>query len=222
MTLIGNAPRGVLFDMDGVLIDSESYNYALERDAFALQGFPYDFEVFRHIIGTNEASIRRFYASRYGESFDYDRLRRDTDRLFSGYIEKHGVTPKPGAGAAVRWLRERGFKLCLATSNDYTDARFLMSRIGLWEMFDGVVTGDRVGPSKPAPDIYLAAASALDLRPEDCLAVEDSYAGVKSAAAAGCQTIMVPDLLPPTEEMRSLAAAILPSLEALPAYISQL
>ena len=70
----------------------------------------------------------------------------------------------------------------------------------MWELFDAVVTGDRVGPSKPAPDIYLAAAAALGLAPEECLAVEDSYAGVKSAAAARCQTVMVPDLLPPTDE----------------------
>lgn len=217
-----NVLRAVLFDMDGVIIDSESYNYALDREAFALQGFTLDWDMFRHVIGTNEAFIRKFYESRCGNAFDFDRLRRDTDRLFFDYIEKHGVSPKPGAVTALHWLKERGFKLCLATSNDYEDAHFLMERIGVWEMFDAVVTGDRIGLSKPAPDIYLAAAAALALAPEECLAVEDSYAGVKSAAAARCRTVMVPDLLPPTEEMRALADAILPSLEALPAYISRL
>lgn len=216
------APRGVLFDMDGVIIDSESYNYVLDRDAFSLQGFTLDWDTFRHVIGTNEAFIRSFYESRYGKAFDFDRLRRDTDRLFFDYIEKNGVSPKPGALAALRWLKDQGFKLCLATSNDYGDARFLMERIGVWELFDVVVTGDRVGPSKPAPDIYLAAAAALGLAPEECLAVEDSYAGVKSAAGARCQTVMVPDLLPPTDEMHALADAIIPSLEALPAYVSAL
>ena len=222
MVLSKTAPRGVLFDMDGVIIDSESYNYALDRDAFSLQGFTLDWDTFGHVIGTNEASIRSFYESRYGKAFDFDQLRRDTDRLFFDYIEKNGVSPKPGALAALRWLKEQGFRLCLATSNDYGDARFLMERIGVWELFDAVVTGDRVGPSKPAPDIYLAAAAALGLAPEECLAVEDSYAGVKSAAAARCQTVMVPDLLPPTDEMHALADAIIPSLEALPAYVSAL
>lgn len=222
MVLSKTAPRGVLFDMDGVIIDSESYNYALDRDAFSLQGLTLDWDTFRHVIGTNEASIRSFYESRYGKAFDFDRLRRDTDRLFFDYIEKNGVSPKPGALAALRWLKEQGFKLCLATSSDYADARFLMERIGVWELFDVVVTGDRVGPSKPAPDIYLAAAAALGLAPEECLAVEDSYAGVKSAAAAHCQTVMVPDLLPPTDEMHTLADAIIPNLEALPAYVSAL
>ena len=174
MVLSKTAPRGVLFDMDGVIIDSESYNYALDRDAFSLQGFTLDWDTFRHVIGTNEASIRSFYESRYGKAFDFDQLRRDTDRLFFDYIEKNGVSPKPGALAALRWLKEQGFKLCLATSNDYGDARFLMERIGVWELFDAVVTGDRVGPSKPAPDIYLAAAAALGLAPDECLAVEDS------------------------------------------------
>ena len=222
MVLSKTAPRGVLFDMDGVIIDSESYNYALDRDAFSLQGFTLDWDTFRHVIGTNEAFIRSFYESRYGKAFDFDRLRRDTDRLFFDYIEKNGVSPKPGALAALRWLKDQGFKLCLATSNDYGDARFLMERIGVWELFDVVVTGDRVGPSKPAPDIYLAAAAALGLAPEECLAGEDSYAGVKSAAAARCQTVMVPDLLPPTDEMHALADAIIPNLEALPAYVSAL
>ena len=171
MVLSKTAPRGVLFDMDGVIIDSESYNYALDRDAFSLQGFTLDWDTFRHVIGTNEAFIRSFYESRYGKAFDFDRLRRDTDRLFFDYIEKNGVSPKPGALAALRWLKDQGFKLCLATSNDYGDARFLMERIGVWELFDVVVTGDRVGPSKPAPDIYLAAAAALGLAPEECLAV---------------------------------------------------
>ena len=222
MVLSKTAPRGVLFDMDGVIIDSESYNYSLDRDAFSLQGFTLDWDTFRQVIGTNEAFIRSFYESRYGKAFDFDRLRRDTDRLFFDYIEKNGVSPKPGALAALRWLKDQGFKLCLATSNDYGDARFLMERIGVWELFDAVVTGDRVGPSKPAPDIYLAAAAALGLAPEECLAGEDSYAGVKSAAAARCQTVMVPDLLPPTDEMHALADAIIPNLEALPAYVSAL
>lgn len=95
MVLSKTAPRGVLFDMDGVIIDSESYNYALDRDAFSLQGFTLDWDTFRHVIGTNEASIRSFYESRYGKAFDFDRLRRDTDRLFFDYIEKTASHPSP-------------------------------------------------------------------------------------------------------------------------------
>lgn len=218
----GKALRGALFDMDGVLLDSESYNFALDREALALQGFTLDFDTFHHVIGTNEAHIRRFYEARFGAAFDYFRLRRDTDRLFYGYIEKNGVPLKPGAAAALEYLRGQGLRLALATSNDWEEAHFLMERTGLWPLFDAVVTGDRIGPSKPAPDIYLAAAAALGLPAEECLAVEDSYAGVKSAAAAGCRVVMVPDLLPPTEETRALAAAILPELTALPACLARL
>ncbi len=213
--------KGALFDMDGVYIDSEGFNFLIERSAAALQNIELDMDIFLQTVGTNENCIREFYAKVFDGCLDYKQFCKNTDKMFEEYISEVGVNPKPGAVEALKVLKNRGYKLCLATSNDMSEAKFLMGKIGVLELFDAIITGDIVGPSKPAPDIYIEAAKAVGLRLEECFAVEDSFAGVRSASDAHCVTVMVPDILQPDEEISALADMVLSSLTELPKFVQE-
>ena len=126
---------------------------------------------------------------------------------------------KPGARELLHHLREENWGIGLASSTRRVLVQSQLEGVGLWHYFDQVVTGDQLERSKPAPDIYLMACRALGVAPEAAWAVEDSYNGIRSSAAAGMRPIMVPDLLPPTPEMRQLSHIILPDLTAVEDYL---
>ena len=126
---------------------------------------------------------------------------------------------KPGARELLTHLREQGAGIGLASSTRMELVKGELESVDLFRYFDQVITGDLLERSKPAPDIYLMACRALEVAPEEAWAIEDSYNGIRSAAAAGMKAIMVPDLLPPTPEMEALATAILPDLAAVERYL---
>ena len=129
---------------------------------------------------------------------------------------------KPGLRALLSWLRDSAVKTAIATSSERRFVDFYMAHADLEHPFDAIVTGDQVARSKPEPDIFLRAAAELGVSPADCVALEDSYNGIKAAHAAGMRPVMVPDLLPPTPEVERLLYRrvdslndVIPILEAL-------
>lgn len=121
--------------------------------------------------------------------------------MMADYIDKYGVDMKDGAAEILSYLKEKGCKIALATASPVKRAKYYLEPYGLFDKFDAVISGSDVLRSKPAPDIYLAAAKALGLPPENCIAVEDSPSGILSAKSAGCFTVMVPDLTPPDDSL---------------------
>lgn len=187
--------RGVCFDMDGLLFDTESLGADKMRDAVALQGYQLDSVPWEECLGQNDASVkaalRRWFAG-----IDTERFFADWWSLMLKHIREKGVPEKAGAREALESLRTHGFRTALATSSSVGTVQEYLDINGFGPLFDVIVTGDRVAHGKPAPDIYLRAAELLQLAPAECAGVEDSLNGVKAVRAAGMRSVMIPDLLP--------------------------
>ena len=196
--------KGVISDMDGVILDSEKLYVRFWCEAGQFYGFPFER---KHALGIRSMA-RPFAIERlqgwFGDSFDYDTVRNKRIELMNAYVEKHGIEAKPDAEKLLSYLKEKGIAVALATATPKDRAEEYLRRVGLLQYFDEVVSARMVKNGKPAPDIYLFAAEKLGLKPEECMALEDSQNGIRSANAAGCKTVMVPDLDGPTEEIMPL------------------
>lgn len=199
--------------MDGVILDSEKLYVRFWCEAGRACGYP--MEEF-HALSIR--SLTRVYAIEklkgfFGEDFDYDRLRNKRIELMDAYVEKNGIEPKRGAETLLRYLKENGYKTALATATPPDRAKHFLETVGLLGYFDVVCSARMVKIGKPAPDIYLYAAERLNLKPSECLALEDSPNGIRSAHAAGCKTVMVPDLDLPSKEIKPLLYDVADGLE---------
>jgi HAD superfamily hydrolase (TIGR01509 family) len=212
--------KGVLLDMDGVLINTE--HLAGISDVLAAQkmGYTLPEEVARQFVGANEKLCKRIVLGHFGPHFDFERFKGLMLEEMEHQLEAQGGPAlMPGVADTLGWIYQQGLPMCVASSTHTGRAERYLKQARIRPYFTAVIGGDKVPRSKPEPDIFIAAAKALSLPPALCLAVEDSYNGVHSAAAAGCITVMIPDLLPPNDEMRGAAAAILDSMKALPGFI---
>ena len=214
------ADFAVLFDMDGVIFDSERAVLAVWRELAAEQGLEKIEEVFLRCVGTNKARTEEIFRAAY-PALDFARFDGEARRRFRSRWSGGRLPQKPGVRELLRSLREKGVPLALASSTETAVVRQELDEAGLLGFFDAVIGGDRVTRSKPDPEIFLRAAASLGAEPARCFVIEDSFNGVRAAAAAGMRPLMVPDLLPPDEEMRRLAEAILPDLYAVGAYLEK-
>ena len=192
--------KAVIFDLDGTLTDTEKFYQKAWPEA--LSHFGYKVEPWMPL---ELRSLGRPFAFKewFGEDFDYDKVRAYRKELIEKYLEP-GIPLKPGAEEILKWLRENGYIVAMATANDLPRTERYLGRIGIRPLFDRLICADMVKQGKPAPDIYAYACEALGLPPDQTIAVEDSPNGVRSAAAAGCKTVMVPDLTEPDEELSKL------------------
>lgn len=206
--------KAIVFDMDGVIFDSEK----LYRKHWMITGKEYGIPepemeaLCNRIAGATKEHNEKLMKSHFGEDFDYDTFRGKTMTRMDEDIRENGVELKPGVQGLFQYLKEHGYKIALATSTQRERAEPNLRNAGILEMFDAIVYGGIVPHGKPAPDIYLKACAELSVKPEEAIGVEDSINGVKSSAAAGLYTIMVIDLIQPTEEIKPLADQIYNSL----------
>lgn len=204
--------RAVIFDMDGIIFDSERLVLdCWERlaEKYRLDGMH---EAYLPCIGTNDARTKEIMMNYYGPDFDYDRFRQESSVIFHEIVDKEGLPVKKGARELLEFLRENKIPVGLASSTRLAVVTAELRQAGLYDFFQAVTGGDQLERSKPEPDIYLMACGKLGVRPEDTYAVEDSYNGIRSASSAGMKPVMVPDLLPPTEEMRQKSVIVLEDL----------
>jgi HAD superfamily hydrolase (TIGR01509 family) len=199
--------RAVVFDMDGLLVDSETvYCEALTASAMDM-GHDLPLDVLKRMIGHTWAGSAHVLVEHFGPGFDTDRLRKDsTDRFYS--LAQAEICLKAGVVELLDHLDEVGLPRAICTSSRHQDVQHHLGAHGLKARFHAILAQGDYPRSKPHPDPYLKAAEALGVDPADCLALEDSHNGVRAASAAGMMTIMVPDMLDPTEEMRSLCVRI--------------
>jgi beta-phosphoglucomutase len=183
--------KGVLFDMDGVLVDSESFMCKAAIMMFKELGvsvLPKDFEPF---VGMGENKYIGGVAEKYGISVDIEKVKARTYDIY-GEIVKGKLLPLPGARNFILKCRNKGLKLALATSADRVKMEVNLRETGLSsEFFQSIITGLDVEKKKPFPDIYLKAAESLDLDPKNCLVVEDADSGIKAGKTAGCKCLAV-------------------------------
>lgn len=214
--------KGVIFDMDGVLLDSEKYYVRFWSEAGKACGYPFEN---KHALAIR--SMARPYAIErlkgfFGESFDYDMVRNKRIELMDEYVNENGIELKPYAEYILNYLKEKGYKTALATATPPARAERYLNKVGLYGYFDKIVTASMVKRGKPEPDIYELAASKLGLNPENCLAVEDSPNGALSALDAGCVTVIVPDMDTPEGEILSRVYKVADDLKEVVALIEKI
>lgn len=204
--------NGVIFDMDGVLFDSER----IYADAWVQVGnsmaLPDIDTSVRNCIGRNGNDIRDYLRNTYGLDFPVDTFSADITRVFEDIVSRDGLPVKKGVLEILNFLRESGSKIGLATSSGRKSTDKNLDRAGLSHFFDAIVTGDTIQRGKPDPEIYIAACQRISIPPQECFAIEDSPNGIKSASAAGLKTIMVPDLIEPSPSVKQLLFATFDSL----------
>lgn len=213
--------KAVVFDMDGVIFDSERLViecWQVVADKYGIKGIE---EACFECLGINAALTKELMKKRYGEDFPYDEYKKEMSALFHSRAAGGNLPQKKGIKELLSWLKEQDIRTAVASSTRREVVIRELDEGGLLSYFDQVICGDMVSRSKPAPDIFLKACESLGVEPTEAYAIEDSYNGIRAAAAAGMAPIMVPDLAEPTEEMEQLAIRILPSLCEVKEYFAE-
>lgn len=212
--------KAVVFDMDGVIFDSERAVMQCWKEVASRHNIPDIEKAILACTGTTMVRTREIMLNLYGADFPYDEYARESSAIFHSRYDGGRLPMKQGVKELLTFLKERGKKIALASSTRQQVVTDELRDAGIIEYFDRIICGDMVSRSKPAPDIFLKACEELNISPSDSYAIEDSYNGIRAAHAGGLHPIMVPDLLPADEEMQSLAEIVLPSLTSVMEYLA--
>ena len=204
--------RGILFDMDGLVLDSESLYTRFWREAAQALGYPMTVEQSLGMRSLGKSLGQPYLESLFGAGIDYTTLRNKRIELMDAYVAQHGIAPKPGIYELLDYMEEKGIAAAITSSSPMEFIEKHLADVNLLHRFQKLCSGHNIPNGKPAPDIYLLGAKELGLKPEECLALEDSPTGILSAYRAGCLPVMIPDLDQPKEETQKLLFATADSL----------
>lgn len=211
----------IIFDMDGVIFDSERLVKEAWKKVGDTYGIPNVEDVLVKCIGANEQATKGNFLEKYGSNFPFEDLRQEASDLFHEAVGKRGIPMKRGVLSILPFLKEEGYHIGLASSTKEAVVREELKQVGIDEFFEVIIGGDNVSKSKPDPEIFLACCDRLGGLPLETYVIEDSYNGIRAAAAAGMQPIMVPDLLKATDEMRKLSCAVKEDLYKVMEYLKK-
>ena len=204
--------NAVIFDMDGVIFETEKLAQESWRLVAKEFGVPVGDDFMTMLLGMSHTGILDVYAKYFGDYELGSRIYNWRKVFMNDSIEKNGVPVKPGVRELFAYLRETGLPMALATSSYRPNVERLFRVTALENPFSVVITGDTLEHSKPDPEIFLRAAQGLNVPINECLIIEDSYNGIIAGSAAGAVTVMVPDMVQPTPEIRARAFAVCDSL----------
>ena len=206
--------KAIIFDMDGVILDSESISDITWEKAAAEKGLAVNDEILNACRGSNKNDTIATLKKYYGDDFDSEAFLERTSELFHEIEEKEGIPLLPYAKEILSYLKSR-YRLALASSTRGPTVERQLRAAGVIDFFETRTTGEMVEHSKPNPEIYLMACKSVGMEPGECVAIEDSLNGIRSAYAAGLHPIMVIDKVQPTEEIRKMCENIFDSLDGL-------
>lgn len=205
--------KGVIFDMDGLMFDTEQLSSIFWKQTGEQFGMEIPVEFVNSFRGRNPAAIKRAFLEKYGEDLDYGSFIELRMRLQYDYVREIGVPIKKGLIELLNYLKEKGIRTAVATSTERKLAGTMLERAKVREYFDAFVFGDMVEKSKPHPDVFVKAAEEIGVPIGECLVLEDSIAGVKAGKAAGGYVIHIPDIIVVPEEVKEGITAQLNSLD---------
>lgn len=213
--------EAVVFDMDGVIFDSERAVMLCWIELAKKYGIENIEEPYLACTGTNMARTKEIMLEAYGNDFPYDVYAKEASVMYHKKYDGGKLPMKSGVAELLEYLKQEKKKVALASSTRRQTVVNQLEWAGIKDYFNVIICGDMVEKSKPAPDIFLKACEELKVAPEKAYAIEDSYNGIRAAYAGKLRPIMVPDLLPPTEEMESMAEAILNDLGQVKNYLAK-
>jgi len=217
--MLPRRPKAVVFDMDGIILDSEILYRKSVISAGVAAGLVVGPSVYEGMLGRPWDGIVGLLKDHYGQDFDTDAFRKVWLEHFDRLIALE-LKLKTGVVALLDTLDAHNIPRAICTSSDHSQVEDHLAGFGIRERFHEVIAkGDYIN-GKPAPDPYLLAAKRLGIDPADCLALEDSHNGIRSAAGAGMMAVMVPDLLPPNDEIRAIATLVIDDLHQCQAFFS--
>lgn len=204
--------KGIIFDMDGLMLDTEKLLAKYWMQAAQEAGFPMQLE---HVLGIR--SLSAVYAKPklqaiFGKNFNYEKIRARRRELTAQHLAVYGIEKKAGLDTLLAYLHENHYQIAVATATDRQRTEQYLKQVQIDSYFDTLICGDMVTKGKPDPEIYLTACHELHLPPEQCMALEDSPNGILSAFRAGCKPVMIPDLSQPDENLQDKLYACVPDL----------
>lgn len=209
----GSSPiRGVLFDMDGLVLDTEKLYTRFWMESANDLGYPMTLQQALGMRSLNRDAGQRKLQEYFGPHISYSQIRTHRIELMDAHIARYGIDVKPGIFELLAYLKDKGIASAITSSSPMENIRRHLSAHDLLHRFDRLCSGYEVPNGKPAPDIYLHGAAALGLKPEECLALEDSPTGILSAYRAGCLSVMIPDQDQPDAQTTQLLYAKADSL----------
>ena len=211
--------QAVIFDMDGVIFDSERLVIECWEVIAAKHNIPDIVEICMRVQGNNREETGKRFREKYGSDFPYEAYKKEVTALFRERYGEGRLPLKPGVVKILEELKRNNIPLALASSTRSDIVKLEMEEANLLPYFDAVLGGDMVPRSKPEPDIFLAAAAALEADPTCCYVLEDSHNGIRAAYRAGMHPVMVPDMQQPTEEIRGKAEVVVDNLLAALEYL---
>ena len=202
----------VIFDMDGLMFDTERIYYQAWEEAMTLYGYDFGWEVYIQLVARNSHTIGLTLKKIYGENFPYEAVRDKKREIADEIIAEQSMPKKAGLMELLDFLEEEGIKKAVATSSTREKALNYLELGGVRMRFDHIVCGSDVRESKPHPEIFEIAAKYLRVSPQQCIVLEDSKMGIKAAKAAGMYGIFIPDLVEMDEEIQKDASTTLKNL----------
>lgn len=213
--------QGFVFDMDGLMLDTEMIARQGWRHACDILGCNAEDSLLDKTLGLTKEETDAVFVNEFGEKFDILEARRIRNEYVDKWIEKNGVPVKKGLYQCLEGLKKRERVLAVASSTEQRRVLKLIKKAHIWEYIDVVLCGDMVSKGKPDPEIYTSICNIMNMDPSECLALEDSANGVLSAYQAGLPTIMIPDLTKPGKRERDMAITVLESLDTVIPYLEK-
>jgi HAD superfamily hydrolase (TIGR01509 family) len=222
MTSVTKSAAAVIFDMDGLMFDTERIAQNIWEQVAEQFGYQAPHKAFLGVIGKARPDVEIYTRQIFGDNFPFDGVYQRKQQLMREHLAQHGAPPKPGLIELMDWLEKKRIVKALASSSPCMVILDHLKQAGIRPArFCAIVGGDEVERGKPAPDIFLLAAAKLSVSPDECIVLEDSIAGILAAHKAGMMPLMVPDLIPPTEEAMHLAHQIFSNLYDVRDYLAE-
>lgn len=203
----------VIFDMDGLMFDTERIYYKAWQEASKAHGYEMTWEVYTQIVARNSRYIEKVLKEIFGADLPYQAVEKMKRELSNEMVASEGIQIKKGLLELLDALEAKGIKKAVATSSQREKALHYLSLAGIKERFDDIICGDEVMESKPNPEIFVKVGARLGANPAHTLVLEDSRLGLEAGKRAGMMTVLIPDLVTPDEEMKGNANYILSALD---------
>lgn len=212
--------KAVIFDMDGVIFDTERVYLEIWKSVFEKYGYKMTKELYITVMGTGRKNVIKTFLENFGDDLPIEKMYEEKDNQLFYIIENQGIPLKKGVKELFSMLKEKNYKIALATSAKRDRVEKQIKDKWLKESFDAIVCGDDVEKGKPSPDIFLKAAKKIDVEPENCFVVEDSPAGIKAAFSGGMKGIHVEDLKVADEDILKYCQKSFKDLQEVKKYLS--